>query len=89
MQAETRQKRTEEQIVQDMENDLRKRRQKLIARQLVKVSGYMKRLKTAKAAVAALATCPDWPTEEPYAKKLLDVIELERSRLVESNDSAP
>jgi len=86
MQAETRQKRTEEQIVQDMENDLRKRRQKLIARQLVKVSGYMKRLKAAK---SALAVCPDWPTEEPYAKKLLDVIELERSRLVESNDSAP
>ena len=89
MNTETRQKRTEEEIVSDLESELRKRKHKILSRHLVKSNAYMKSLERTRKVVVELATAADWPTEEPYTKKLLDLIEHERTRLLEANDTAP
>ena len=82
-------RRTESQIISDMEAALRARRSKAIERALKKSSTYMKALVAARRAVFEVSTQPDWPMQESFSRDMLNVIQKEIGGLVESHDETP
>lgn len=80
---ETRSKRSEEQILADMEDEVKARRKKLMLKSARKTSAYLKKLEAARKALKVLAVQPDWPAE-PYSVKLLEVIDMEVSAFVQA-----
>jgi len=80
---ETRSKRSEEQIVADLEDEIRARRKKFLLKSARKTSDYMKKLEAARKALKVLIVQPDWPSE-PYSVKLLEVIDMEVGAFVQA-----
>jgi hypothetical protein len=69
-------RRSEEEIVADMERSLRRRKAKLVLRETRKNSAYLRRLEAAKRAIDALRLEPDWPAD-PWSEKLVEAINTE------------
>lgn len=81
-------KRTEEQIVAEMEASLAKRKKKILLRISRKTNSYLKRLEAAKKALVALRGEPDW-LQDPYSEKLLQIIEAEIDTVVQASNPTP
>ena len=87
---QTKTRKSEEQIVADLEAKLLAKKNKIAKRSLLKANSYVKTMERARKALQALRACPEWPSAiEPHTSDVLNLIELEVDRLVLEGRAAP